>query len=1248
MLGGLAPAHVVRADDSRMALQISIVGGLGRVEEREPENPEQVIRVLNPLETYYYEKPGPNVRLQAIPEDGYEFVGIDGGGIWFSSGRCDVVRYTDKSLVFHFRPIPDVEPPAPEPSEDLSADLYWWYIGDLLQRTDDIVARRVAEYDVWRNAFKDGNDARFSVQEGLEELEAELAEIQSMLTEAETWYRDWYNERWEDFDPLNDAFDYEDKLDCASWDSQYAGLCDGFKNTLRSLDDDIRNYATAKFEDGAIGLWDVIEERFESIALLRNRVQTAYGTVKNGLDKLGRALGKLETPAAIIDAFTAPHGTPAEDIAYVRGIFGALESLGSFGTGSWNFIGAFYSNTVFRPAMQICDAIERLLPRFREQEMFYNYWLLWYGPDINPYVDPLDHHVDWPNNAGAPLGGDGYCFTWGLGNRYICDADGNIHAEQCVLQETSDGEGYYGTVQRIEGEAVNCAAAGGKCGLIVNEAGDCIGAYCAAAKTICINSRNECEVREDLEFPEGGEDLVFDPETGSGGGSSTPLPNLPITEPAGKPPDDTYDVSVPPGPKSGPAPCPECAGGVEIAVLSSGYAQGPASVLNKLGIPYDRVSIRRASPANLSRYPVLIIPSGGLSSTGSVPSLRNSLRHYVNGGGTVIAFSQQYGRDYEALPGGEVSGYGWEEDLHCQHRSSGISDYHPILSGQDDVICDLGVDGCFTQWPENTRTLLTRTKNSMPAMIMYEYGEGTVIATTAYTDWAQWRGQATSDGVRLLRDMLSWALDTQERMEEFGIAGTINLPVKVTNNNAPMMHRRFELGESVVIPTTIVNSSGTPCDTIRFSVSGPNWLNDTVEVASSVPAGESLPVDFVYETTAGSPAGNYHVIARLYKDDVWVANSIVGGFSLGLNESERTSFSADLRLMSPSGDLIHEETRALTIPAYGTETIDFTYDNPGTPGIWTLALDVYDVHGELVHSGTQRFAVSKFAENPGGWVYRGNDLTYAVNSDGEQYWRGQDATFTITVWNNGDSAEQVTFWYSFPHNYWKTQDPIYGVPGTTSPGHRSNLHRTLTVLPGSSESYTCIVPVYSDSDTLWVDFYRGDETSYNHLGRASTGRFSANGAPSVQVNTSIENREYFGGMSVPVELTLVNLKAESTAIGATINILDHQNSLVTQQSMPAVLIGAKESFTDVVVLHLPTTVEAGTYFVRAEATEAGRAVGSGSTRFEVTGGCPLTVVFDHPDGTYRARDSIAISVETMNTATVPISVPADISVPHWD
>ncbi|MCG2783232.1 MAG: hypothetical protein L6243_06555, partial [Candidatus Altiarchaeales archaeon] len=241
-------------------------------------------------------------------------------------------------------------------------------------------------------------------------------------------------------------------------------------------------------------------------------------------------------------------------------------------------------------------------------------------------------------------------------------------------------------------------------------------------------------------------------------------------------PDDRYDISKPTYYWTGnfsPETIPE------VGVLFRGHMLSTSKLLARFNEPIVFLDVN-FNPDPM-KYPILVIPSGGLYGLESSPSFRNKLEQYVSKGGTIFTFSQQYGYEYSALPGG-LAGFGWEEDQSCLQAGVAISEYHPILSGQDSEVSDVQVDGYFTKWPENATIPLTRTKNGMPALVIYSYGNGTVIASTIFTDWNFEHGQATEDGINLVRDIIAW-VKYPEEIPEF--ADKVNLSVNVFNYHLP-------------------------------------------------------------------------------------------------------------------------------------------------------------------------------------------------------------------------------------------------------------------------------------------------------------------------------------------------------------------------------------------------------------------------------------------------------------------------------
>jgi hypothetical protein len=172
----------------------------------------------------------------------------------------------------------------------------------------------------------------------------------------------------------------------------------------------------------------------------------------------------------------------------------------------------------------------------------------------------------------------------------------------------------------------------------------------------------------------------------------------------------------------------------DISILNHGYSDSIYSfVSNKLS--WEPIRVREVDfIPDLTDNPILIIPTGGLYGLDSSSTFRKNLADYVYNGGALICFTQQHGYEFNALPGGEVSGYGWNEDQSCHTNAAYIDTYHPIFSGQDSATLDASADGYLTKWPSEATVLLRRTKNQMPAMVKYDYGQGKIVVLTFYSE----------------------------------------------------------------------------------------------------------------------------------------------------------------------------------------------------------------------------------------------------------------------------------------------------------------------------------------------------------------------------------------------------------------------------------------------------------------------------------------------------------------------------------
>ena len=204
----------------------------------------------------------------------------------------------------------------------------------------------------------------------------------------------------------------------------------------------------------------------------------------------------------------------------------------------------------------------------------------------------------------------------------------------------------------------------------------------------------------------------------------------------------------------------------DVAILSRGMALFLEELLeDKLSEPVRKFTLDDFTPEAIADYPILIIPTGALSGLDNSLIFREKLAQYVQNGGTVIMLSQQYGTEFSLLPVPEesdntfkpIEGYGWAEDQACFSNSAFINMNHQMFAGQTITTPSLNIDGYFTSYPSSSTVLLRRTANGQPAMIMYEYGAGRVIASTLYPDFGFSHGQTSNEEIALLRDLIYWA-----------------------------------------------------------------------------------------------------------------------------------------------------------------------------------------------------------------------------------------------------------------------------------------------------------------------------------------------------------------------------------------------------------------------------------------------------------------------------------------------------------
>jgi hypothetical protein len=258
----------------------------------------------------------------------------------------------------------------------------------------------------------------------------------------------------------------------------------------------------------------------------------------------------------------------------------------------------------------------------------------------------------------------------------------------------------------------------------------------------------------------------------------------------------------------------------DIGILLSGWADGYGHILGKYGIETlpvkpDLEIINNPDVDISDAVKLFVIGSAGLKGFNS-QEFKQKLEDYVVNGGNLLVFTQKYGSDLSVLPG-EIDGYGWNEDQSCFRRAAYLNQWHPVFAGQTKQVMNCNVDGYISEYPDNSEVLLGRTKNATPALIYYNYGAGTVIVSSLYSDWGYGHSQTSTSELKIIRDLTTWALDPNIEIPEFYYNSPVTVPVsiKYTANDTIPATRAIvkiytperELYDSTSIPVSL-NSGG--------------------------------------------------------------------------------------------------------------------------------------------------------------------------------------------------------------------------------------------------------------------------------------------------------------------------------------------------------------------------------------------------------------------------------------------------------
>ena len=651
----------------------------------------------------------------------------------------------------------------------------------------------------------------------------------------------------------------------------------------------------------------------------------------------------------------------------------------------------------------------------------------------------------------------------------------------------------------------------------------------------------------------------------------------------------------------------------EVGVVSNGFAPSISTILSELGEPPTLIDM---SLQGIDDYPVLVIPSGGLSGVDSSPTFRNGLEQYVDNGGTLIVFSQQHGYEYQALPKHELSGYGWLEDISCQLGSSTISTYHSIFSSQHSNMLDVNVDGYFTSYPENSSVLLTRTKNGMPVMVKYRYGRGWVIASTLYSDMSSSMFQDTGDEKALLKDLITWAIDA-ENMPSFAL-GVNNISIPITNPYlSPLEYpvQEFKIGDTINLPLNVTNQGNVTIDQVSFALYDPSANKFLVNVSDTIAVNQSKIINMTFKESNASKPGIWSIYYLLSAANSPVYLDYAGEFALNYSIIDHSQLDAFVTILDPDQNIVLDQNASLFILPGRTGSVDLAV-NADKYGIWTAIYSVLTKGNRVLISERYHFAIARFKENPEGFVFQDSQTSFQIASDSTQYVYGKNAVFTITARNEGDNAKNVTCKWAFPN---------------------PNLH-TLTVPAHGEENFTFTSSVYK-SGTLMVQFYEG-ETPMRLLGQTSLAFDVYH--PDVDLSLNLDKQWYAEGETASLLINLDNLQPVDYSPQVTVRVLDPNNLKIFENSFSIYYLPKLSSTNKTLTISLSPNSAFGAYTVIAEAYNETEKIASKAIYFEIPK-VPLNVRF--AKSAFRIRENLGMEVLLSNYLPTTWSQTVSIAVP---
>jgi hypothetical protein len=155
----------------------------------------------------------------------------------------------------------------------------------------------------------------------------------------------------------------------------------------------------------------------------------------------------------------------------------------------------------------------------------------------------------------------------------------------------------------------------------------------------------------------------------------------------------------------------------------------------------------------------------------------------------------------------------------------------------------------------------------MPAMILYNYGKGRVLATTLYSDMATSLYQETNSEKILLRDLIAWS-EEKTTIQSYA-PGEINVPIYINNPNfGPLEYpvQEFATNAQINLQINVSNTGNSTSDTVAFALFDPNYDLSWLNVTEAVTVNQSKLVSFSYPMSPDSKSGIWSIFYLLLSD----------------------------------------------------------------------------------------------------------------------------------------------------------------------------------------------------------------------------------------------------------------------------------------------------------------------------------------------------------------------------------------------